>query len=57
MREVQEMGADLDVFSEKNWGHGRGRFLASPVGVSLGGGQTVRAQAFVGKPFRQLLIR
>jgi hypothetical protein len=45
MREVRETGAELDLFSEKAQDHRRGRFLAIPVGVSFGGGQTVRASA------------
>ena len=56
MHEVQEMGANLDAFSEKNWGHRRGWLLTIPVGVSLGGGQTIRAQAFAGKYSRQFPI-
>jgi len=41
MQEVQQMGAELDLFSEKSLDHRRGEFLAIPVGVSFGGGQTV----------------
>lgn len=40
--EVQRVGSGLDVFPLKSANHRRGRFLAIPVGVSFGGGQTVR---------------
>jgi len=30
-----------DIFSEDDLDHRRGKFLAIPVGVSFGGGQTV----------------
>jgi len=43
LEEVQQLGADMDLFSEKSLDHRRGEFLAIPVGVSFGGGQTVRA--------------
>ena len=45
MREVQEAGAELDLFSEKSLDHRQGEFLAIPVGVSFGGGQTVSARS------------
>lgn len=45
MQEVQREGMELGVFLEKYVSHRRGDFLALPVGVSYGGGQTV------GSPF------
>jgi hypothetical protein len=41
MQEVQRLGADMDLFTDKNLHHQRGEFLAIPVGISFGGGQTV----------------
>jgi hypothetical protein len=41
MREVQKLCADMELVSEKSLGHRQGNFLAIPVGVSFGGGQTV----------------
>lgn len=38
MREVEQLGASLDLFAEKSLHHRRGEFLAIPVGVSFGGG-------------------
>jgi hypothetical protein len=46
MQEVQRLGADMDLFTDKNLHHRRGEFLAIPLGVSFGGGQTVTS------PFR-----
>ena len=43
MQEVQQLGAAVDLFSDSSMDHRRGEFLAIPVGVSFGGGQTVRA--------------
>jgi hypothetical protein len=43
LHEVQVVGTESDAFSQKSVDHRRGRFLAIPVGVSFGGGQTVRA--------------
>ena len=42
MTEVQEEGLEEDSFPEKFLSHRRGEFVAFPVGVSFGGGQTVR---------------
>lgn len=44
MQEVERLGADMDLFAEKNLHHRRGEFLAIPAGVSFGGGQTVLTQ-------------
>jgi len=41
MPEVQRLGIDMELFADKNLRHRRGEFLAIPVGVSFGGGQTV----------------
>jgi hypothetical protein len=41
MQGVQQQGVDMDLFSDKCLDHRRGEFLAIPVGVSFGGGQTV----------------
>jgi len=41
MQEVQRLGADMDLFTDKNLHHRQGEFLVIPVGVSFGGGQTV----------------
>jgi hypothetical protein len=43
MQEVQQLGAAVDLFSDSSLDHQRGEFLTIPVGVSFGGGQTVRA--------------
>jgi hypothetical protein len=43
MQEVQQQGAEMDLFSEGSLDHRRGGFLAIPVGVSFGGGQAVGA--------------
>jgi hypothetical protein len=43
MQDVEQMGASMDLFSEESLHHRRGEFLAVPVGVSFGGGQTVCA--------------
>ena len=43
MQEVQRLGAESDLFSEKSLAHRQGEFLAIPVGVSFGGGQVVIA--------------
>ena len=42
MQEVQQLGMSEQLFSEKHLDHRHGEFLAIPVGVSFGGGQTVR---------------
>ena len=47
MQEVQQLGTGERLFSEKHWDHRRGEFLAIPVGVSFGGGQTVSTKGFV----------
>jgi hypothetical protein len=44
MQEVERLGADVDLFTEKSLHHRRGEFIAIPAGVSFGGGQTVQAQ-------------
>jgi len=41
MQEVQRLGIDMELFADKNLHHRRGEFVAIPVGVSFGGGQTV----------------
>ena len=43
MWDVQQLGAEMDLFSEKGLSQRQGEFLAIPVGVSFGGGQMVRA--------------
>jgi hypothetical protein len=43
MREVEELGANADLFTVESLRHRRGEFLALPAGVSFGGGQTVSA--------------
>ena len=43
MRDVQQLGAKMDLFSEEGLSHRRGEVLAIPVGVSFGGGQMVGA--------------
>jgi hypothetical protein len=45
MQEVEQLGSSMPVglFAEKCLHHRRGEFLAIPVGVSFGGGQTVKA--------------
>jgi hypothetical protein len=49
MQEVQQLGMGEDIFSEDDLDHRRGKFLAIPVGVSFGGGQTVSTHsAFCG---------
>lgn len=47
MQEVQQLGAAVDLFSDSSLDHRRGEFLAIPVGVSFGGGQTVGFSRFV----------
>ena len=47
LREVERLGANEDLFTEKCLHHRRGEFLAIPTGVSFGGGQTVRAQPWL----------
>jgi hypothetical protein len=42
MEEVQKLGANMDRFSDQSLSHRQGEFLAIPVGVSFGGGQTVK---------------
>lgn len=42
MREAEQLGTDMELFSQKSLQHRRGEFLAMPAGVSYGGGQTVR---------------
>jgi hypothetical protein len=42
LEEVQKLGANVDLFSDQTLSHRRGEFLAIPVGVSFGGGQTVK---------------
>lgn len=45
LQEVERLGANEDLFTEKFLHHRRGEFLAIPAGVSFGGGQTVQASA------------
>ena len=47
LREVERRGASMELFTEKTLHHRRGEFLAIPVGVSFGGGQTVRAHSSI----------
>ena len=41
MQGVQQLGAGMDLFSDKILDHRQGEFLAIPVGVSFGDGQMV----------------
>lgn len=41
MQEVANEGISENRFSDKHFSHRRGDFIAIPVGVSFGGGQTV----------------
>jgi len=43
MRGIQQLGAAMDLFSEKSLNHRQGEIFTIPVGVSFGGGQTVEA--------------
>lgn len=45
MQEVQQLGIGEELFSKKQMDHRRGEFLAIPVGVLFGGGQTVGADS------------
>jgi hypothetical protein len=43
LREVEKLGVEEALYTEEFLAHRRGEFLALPVGVSYGGGQTVRS--------------
>jgi hypothetical protein len=56
MRAVQQLGIGEDLFSVEQLDHRHGEFLAIPVGVSFGGGQTVRAVFRVPRAFSLLTV-
>ncbi|KAF8963380.1 hypothetical protein BDZ97DRAFT_1661711, partial [Flammula alnicola] len=57
MTKVQELGLQQDAFTENHLNHRRGDFLALPVGVSFGGGQSVPGNLVHSKEQRRLIQR
>ena len=49
MQDVRRLGAEMDLFSGQGLSHRWGEFLAILVGVSFGGGQTVRTSQSLSK--------